>query len=396
MGTADVVEASNELAARWAQCAVGASSTVFSSLGVWPLLALLADAADDSSRSALEQSIGMPAADAAAGVSHLLNVLEQSTSARGAMALWASEEIILRGEWASRWPPGVVGRLSKDRAISQRRLDDWTREHTDSLIERFPLQVPDEIGMMLASALALRTLWQDRFYDVPMRIREGPWGGDAKLSGLYRSSHELDVLAIFSTVAGEVSLVTVVGAGDVDIFLAIGEAEVAGKTVLGAALRALRGTPIRLGSSLEVGDRAPGVEVVEAEGVPQLQVRLPRFAVTADHRLISNAEVFGLVDATDCSRGHFPGVSDTPLCVSEAAQSAFAKFTATGFEGAAVTAIFTGAVSRRLHPTVARQVHVTFDRPFGFVALHRPSRLAIMCGWVAEGERWHETGPDLL
>jgi serine protease inhibitor len=396
MDTGDVVEASNELAGRWAQCAVGASSTVFSAVGVWPLLALLADGADDRSRSALEEAIRMPAAEAAGGVSHLLNLLQQSTSARGAMALWASEGIILRDEWASRWPPGVVGRLSNDRAVSQRRLDDWTREHTDSLIERFPLQVSGEIGIMLASALALRTQWQDRFYDVPMRIREGPWGGDAEFSGLYRSGDDLDLLAIFSTVAGDVSLVTVAGAGDVDIVLAIGEAEVAGGTVLAKALRAIRGTPVRLGSSLEVGDRAPGVEVVEAEGVPRLLVRVPRFAVTADHRLISNAEVFGLVEATDCSRGHFPGISDTPLCVSEAAQSAFAKFTATGFEGAAVTAIFTRAVSRRLHPTVSRQVHVTFDRPFAFVALHRPSRLAIMCGWVAEGERWHKTAPDLL
>jgi hypothetical protein len=291
----------------------------------------------------------------------------------------------------------VVGRLSNDRAVSQRQLDDWTREHTDSLIEHFPLRISGEIGIMLASALALRTQWHDKFYDVPMLIRDGPWSGGAKLSGLYRSSDDIDLLDIVSTVAGDVSLVTVAGAGDVDIVLAIGEADRAGGNVLGAALKAIRGgAPVHLGSSLEVGYRAPGVEVVEDEGVPRLHVRLPRFAITADHRFLSNAGVFGLAEAADCSRGHFPGISDTPLCVSEAAQSAFAKFTATGFEGAAVTAIFTKAVSRRLEPTVVRQVHITFDRPFAFIAVHRPSRLAIMCGWVAEGERWRKTSPDLV
>jgi hypothetical protein len=27
-------------------------------------------------------------------------------------------------------------------------------------------------------------------------------------------------------------------------------------------------------------------------------------------------------------------------------------------------------------------VDVTFDRPFGFIAVHRPSRLAVVAGWV--------------
>ena len=28
-------------------------------------------------------------------------------------------------------------------------------------------------------------------------------------------------------------------------------------------------------------------------------------------------------------------------------------------------------------------VDVTYDRPFGFIAVHRPSRLAVVAGWVS-------------
>jgi len=61
-----------------------------------------------------------------------------------------------------------------------------------------------------------------------------------------------------------------------------------------------------------------------------------------------------------------------------------ARFFAEGFEAAAVTAfgmIVTGGIPQERYEIT--RVDVTFDRPFGFIAVHRPSRLAIVAGWVS-------------
>ncbi|GGV14111.1 hypothetical protein GCM10010182_38300 [Actinomadura cremea] len=35
---------------------------------------------------------------------------------------------------------------------------------------------------------------------------------------------------------------------------------------------------------------------------------------------------------------------------------------------------------------------VTFDRPFGFLARHRPTGLVLLAGWVADPDPWPEDG----
>ena len=55
---------------------------------------------------------------------------------------------------------------------------------------------------------------------------------------------------------------------------------------------------------------------------------------------------------------------------------------AEGFDAAAVTAF--GAVGSDLPEEryEVTYVRVDFDRPFGFLAVYRPSRLAVVIGWV--------------
>nr|WP_232542143.1 serpin family protein [Nocardia bovistercoris] len=85
----------------------------------------------------------------------------------------------------------------------------------------------------------------------------------------------------------------------------------------------------------------------------------------------------------DGGRGHFPALAEDPLYVGSAVQDVCARFTSGGFEAAAVTAI---GMARAAAPSQSRRircVEVTFDRPFGFLAVHRPTGLAIVAGWVA-------------
>ncbi|MGZ0148139.1 serpin family protein [Kribbella sp. WER1] len=107
---------------------------------------------------------------------------------------------------------------------------------------------------------------------------------------------------------------------------------------------------------------------------------LPYFEIDADHDLLQHREVFGLTAAADPRRGHFPGLSPQPLAIDQARQVVMARFSATGFEAAAVTAM---AVAAGAAPTVtARALSVNLDRPFGFVAVHRPTGVPVVAGWV--------------
>lgn len=78
--------------------------------------------------------------------------------------------------------------------------------------------------------------------------------------------------------------------------------------------------------------------------------------------LLDNADVFGLRSVTDPVTSHSPLLSPVPLFVSDGAQDVLARFTSEGFE--------------------VTRVDVIFDRPFGFLAVHRPNRLAVVAGWV--------------
>lgn len=116
---------------------------------------------------------------------------------------------------------------------------------------------------------------------------------------------------------------------------------------------------------------------------PVLSVNMPAFRLSAEHDLLRQAAVFGLVSACDASRGHFPGISPSPLAIRSAAQSAMADFGPTGFTAAAVTALglMPGAASTAR--TRVMSIVATLDRPFGFAAVLRATGLCLATGWVA-------------
>jgi len=114
---------------------------------------------------------------------------------------------------------------------------------------------------------------------------------------------------------------------------------------------------------------------------------VPRFTVRAGHDLLALPGVFGLATVTDSRRGHLPGISERPLAVQQAKQDAIATFSAAGFRAAAVTAVgmmLAAGVPMRTH--TVRSVSFAVDRPFGFVAVHRPTGLVLVTGWVTEPE----------
>lgn len=119
---------------------------------------------------------------------------------------------------------------------------------------------------------------------------------------------------------------------------------------------------------------------------PIASLTTQRFTVTAKHDLLAKPALFGLTSASDPDFAEFPLLCSDPLYVAAAQQNAMAEFTAKGFKGAAVSAVVMArAVSMSTKPQhLTRRFEVTYDRPFGFAAVHRTSGLIIVAGWVAE------------
>ncbi len=369
------VQAANSLTAQW--CArLGGEDFVVSGAGLWPLLALLASAGDETARAELAAAIGRPAETALRDALELINVLRAGESTTAALGLWTREYIPLHQEWVSQLPSGVVGTLT-----DQEALDQWASQETDGLIKKFPLKLTPATAMVLASALAAKVKWRKPFDSHPRQgqvSRDDP--GPPAEQWLNRVTYDLSEAAVLD---GTVTRVVVEGDGDVDVHLVLGDSQPA--DVLAAGLRELSGkAQVRPAAELDGG---PGFTVHHRESSrpdDMLHLKLPSFEIAVRHDLMKQADLFGLHAVSDRITSHLPLLSPAPLSVSNGAQSVLARFFADGFEAAAVTAFgiaVTGAPPEDRYSIT--YVDVDFDRPFGFIAVHRPSRLAVVAGWVS-------------
>ena len=154
---------------------------------------------------------------------------------------------------------------------------------------------------------------------------------------------------------------------------------------------------MRRGLEIVDGEVVPALRVATTEGRkrdPYATIRTPAFDIT-NHVVLTDApDLFGLRTAMDAGSGHFPDVSTAELYVQEAAQAARARFDALGFEAAAVTAVKMGRIATLATSSFAVRVFdLTFDRPFGFLAVDRRSGLVLFAGWVNDPEPWADPEP---
>jgi hypothetical protein len=371
--------AANALTARWAATLDG-GQTVLSGAGVQPLLALLARYAAGPARDELLAVAG--SGSVAGEGSGLLD----SPTTRLAVGVWSRHDLPLTARWRAEVPGSLRGQLTGDPAVDQPVLDRWAAERTDGLVPALPVTVDRGTLLVLASALVVVTRWAEPFTDGWCRPGAGPWRG-RDLAGLHRRTFDLEALRVARTPVGALTLLTVRGDEGVDVMLALGPEGAGAAQVLPAAVTAL--DRIADGAGPDPADLdGPGisVQVVPApDDRPELVVSTVGFTVRSGHDLLRRPELFGLCAATDGTSGHFPGISPAPLVVSQARQDAVATFGARGFRAAAVTAIATraGAAPGR-DDRRKRRVRLDVDRPFGFLAVHRPTGLVLVAGWVTD------------
>ncbi len=385
------VLASNALTARWVEVA-GRHRGDFAVSGaaVWPLLAALAGGAAGKARAELEHAIGMPVDGAMAGAGDVIAAIDRAAGARGAIGLWVRENFPLRADWASALPASARGLLLGPPEQDQAILDAWVKERTLGILDRLPTRIDDATLLVLAGCLAIRTRWETPFEtcDSPDPVPAGPWAGRI-LHALTASFEDLDRITVLDTRAGALTIFDSLGADDVDVHLVIGPEQSPPGAVLSEGIAALAGErPWRGGGELRPGETAPGLIVEEEQRAnpdpPAIEIQTVAFEVTADHDLNDEADLFGLSAAADLSQRPFPGISDRPLAVQQARQSVKAAFGAVDFEAAAITSIALWGMALAPPPSrhTVRVIRVTFDRPFGFVAVDRTSRLVLVAGWV--------------
>ncbi|NKY86948.1 serpin family protein [Nocardia veterana] len=368
------VAAANALTEKWCEAA-GSEDFALSGCGIWPLLALLARPAAEPARSELATAAGISAMSAHDAAITLLRRIEAAESIRAALGVWVRDGVGLRDEWLRTLPPGTIAALRGTEG-----LDDWARQHTDGLIDRFPAPIGPATAFALATAVVARTAWRQSFHADVLEPATGPWRG-----------HRGPALARYSTDLGDaavlvadtpVSRVVVRGASDLDVHLLLGAQDAPAAAVLAAGLGALDGS---VDTRRPASDAAgPGLEVRHVTAVADtLRIQLPPFMIRSTHDLLREPARFGLTAATTAEHNPFPGLSPTALRVTAAAQDVCARFTADGFAAAAVTAVLMEPTGMPPAPSDALMIAVDFDRPFGFLAVHRPTGLVIVAGWVA-------------
>lgn len=382
------IAAANALTRRWL-AARPEPPAAASGLGIWPLLSALATGATADTRDELLAAAGVADTRAAATPKALMALAATAPALRFALAVWAGGRVALDPDWTAGLPSAAVGSLTGDPAADRAALDAWASDNTGGLIERMPLDLTRPIDLVLATALSVRTTWKTPFRDYDTAFRAGPWSALGRCRRLAATLRE-DLLRVHA----DASVLTVPGDGDIDVLLGLGREDLAPRAVMDTLLDAATDPSWgRSSTGLAVGERAIGVEVTEYRAPdpqtgPELDVQTVRFSLDADLDLSEDAAALGLVLASDPDRARFDRLAAQPVYVSQARQSCKAVFSATGFEAAAVTAM---AMARAAGIPKLKHRHVrtsiAFDRPFAYLARHRPTGLVLIEGWVAEPER---------
>ncbi|MFG1881599.1 hypothetical protein [Micromonospora sp. NPDC049102] len=392
---------------------IGDRHHVASPLGAWLLLAVTAattgagQATDsdpatgpDPAAEGLASALGTDLASAATVAHALLDAPHPLVTS--ATALWLRTRHLV--DEPAGWRAALPATTEVGTFPDQAGLDAWAREHTDGLIETFPLKVSPDVVFALASALATRISWTEPFDVADARVL-GPDSSWTDLRQVLRSPGHGHRGAIVATERSGDVIVHVAraqaseGAGLVVLSVAA-ERHVPAADVLATAYRLSAGAAdgaqpagrrslfdLPLGETPLWTLREERVRTRARDGREERhQAVLPCWSARSDHDLTAESLGFPAA-ATTLSRA-----LDQPVQGFEARQVAMARYGRYGFEAAAVTGMF-GTVS--LPPEgVARTAELRFGHPYAVVAVATDSRadgtsgpwhgVPVFSAWVSE------------
>ncbi|MEU4692242.1 hypothetical protein [Actinoplanes sp. NPDC023714] len=338
----------------------GARHHVASPLGAWLLLALTG--AGTKEENDLEDALGVDPSRAAEIADELLANPHPLVAA--ATAVWHTEQVdpdALTG-WRSALPQATTfGPLP-----GREELDDWARDHSYGLIDRFPIQPSPRMLLLLASALATKVKWTDPFEVEPASRLGGDWAG---LSTVLRSPLHTHEAFIAGSPAGDV----IVHAADADGLTVVSVAAAAGvpaREVLAAAYgiapALVTGRPGGISLfDLPLGE-TPLWTIREERGHDHrrehVRALLPAWSATSELDLAADPAL-----GFPAAAGVLGRLAGSPDPQFEAKQVATARYSRYGFEAAAVS----GFATLTSFPPEApiRHAELRFAHPYAVVAV---------------------------
>jgi hypothetical protein len=372
---------------------IGTRHHVASPLGAWLLLALAGPASDGPDRAVITDALGCDVDVAAQAAADLLASPHPFVAA--ATAVWTADGEPLNPDFA-RWQAALPPQVAIGQVPSQAGLDAWAREHTFGLIDRFPIRQADQAYLLMASALATKVSWQVPFDLVPGdRLGQAsPWAG--QLSQVLRTPDEqnrpghVQFIAV-TPEAGDVAVHLAAAVGGLLVVSVIAQPEVPADRVLAAAHR--------IGAAKARGDTVAGRDLADlplgetalwllreetAVGTDACIAVLPAWTARSEHDLADPS--LGLAAARNALA---PGADPW-----QARQSAMARYTRTGFEAAAVSALAVMLAMRR--PGKRRVAELRFGHPYAVVAVTLTGNgaaaadpwqgMPVFSAWVSEPE----------
>jgi hypothetical protein len=363
--------------ARRLHAACGEQHHVASPLGAWLLLAVAGPAAAGDDREALTGVLGCDVDTAARLAAGLL--ARPHPLVASAAAVWTRPDAPLGPEFHD-WQAGLPDVVETGDLPGQAGLDAWASEHTFGLIDRFPITITRETYLILATALATRVSWQTPF-DLTPAAELGSDSAWAREPGqVLRTPHsgrghaqfiaitpEAGDVVVHLALARDGLLVASVAADDgvaygdvlaiaqrIACACAVSDAGLSGRGEIAAKV------PRRRLADLPLGE-APLWRISEERSASSSQdlctAVLP--AWSAENTLALGAPELGFAAAAHALAGPDPW---------EAAQSAMARFTRTGFEAAAVTTLAVATMAMPLTKT-RRVAELRFAHPYAVVAV---------------------------
>ena len=377
------------------QAVIGARHHVASPLGAWLLLALAAPASTGADRDKLTEVLGCETGTAAQAAAALL--ANPHPVVASAAAFWTSGEAEL-SPGSARWRGGLPREVTVGDFPGQAGLDRWVREHTFGLIDKFPIS-DDSLYLVLASALATKVSWT-----VPFELAPGDSLGGASLWATRlrqvlrtpRQGGHAQYIAVTHD-AGDVIVHAAYAIGGLLVVSVAAAPEVPASTVLSVAHRI--GIQQATGQSVQRRDLS---DLQLGEG-PLWLLREVTAATDACIAVLPAWSATSSHDLADPSLG-FAAAKNAIAPVPDpwqARQSAMARYSRTGFEAAAATAIGVALAARV--PARRREAELRFAHPYAAIAIttdpdragqdargpagHGPWHgLPVFSAWVSEPE----------
>jgi hypothetical protein len=376
------------------QAVVGERHHVASPLGAWLLLALCATASEGEDTRILNEALGCDVPDAASLASRLLASPHPLVG-------------VAAGAWpgpggptpaVSRWLEGLPPQVQSGPMPGQAALDDWARRFSFGLIDRFPVQLDPSLQLLAATLLATRVSWERPFELAPAASLgpDSPWA--VRLSRVLRTpedpghgqpSGHLRFIAATSE-AGDVAVHSARAAGGLAVTSVAAAPEVPSARVLAAAYTLASGLANGQGVArrslfdLPLGD-GPLWTITERPGPVRGGDREERCAA-----VLPAWSARTELDLTDPGLGFGAALRSLVAGPWQARQAATARYSRTGFEAAAASAV-AGALAMRVpRQGLVRTAELRFGHPFAAVAVtvgQGPWHgLPVFSAWVTDPE----------